>query len=88
MNENVVDIQLKLPKPFIYEIDEYIKFFSKEQYLKLSKSIELAESKKFKRDYNIAEQINNAINWCKKYKIKINKRSKFISSYPLHQSLV
>ena len=88
MNENVVDIQLKLPKPFIYEIDEYINIFSENQYLNLSKSIKLAESKKYRKDYNLEEQINNAINWCKKYKIKINKRSKFISSYPLHQSLV
>ena len=86
MNENVVDIQMKLPNLFVYEMRRIIMQFSIKQYKYLKESLELAEKikKKGYHNKNLKKQINNAINWCKKYNININKRSKFIS-YPLHQ---
>ena len=68
---------IKVDNNFINKLEEYNKLYMNNQMFYLNKTIELAQNK-FDKDnyYNIIQnQVNNALNWCKKYKVEINKNS-------------
>jgi cap1 methyltransferase len=75
--ESVIFNNFKISKEFIHKIDEYNKKYIDMQIYYLNKTIELAKSKIEKEQYYniIHDQVINAINWCKKYDIPINKNS-------------
>jgi len=65
------DIDIPISKIFINDILEFNKLYCDKQMNHINKGIKLINEKKL---YNkpISEQINLAIEWCKKYNIKIN----------------
>jgi len=68
---------IKIDNNFINKLQEYNKIYMNNQMIYLNKTIELAQNK-FDKDkyYNIIQnQVSNALDWCKKYKIEINKNS-------------
>jgi cap1 methyltransferase len=68
---------IKIDNNFINKLQEYNKLYMNNQMIYLNKTIELAQNK-FDKDkyYNIIQnQVSNALDWCKKYKIDINKNS-------------
>lgn len=78
LDEYTMDIEgFNLPNDFIHKMDNYIKNFSNNQLQFLKESIILAKNKNFENNKYIEKQINNSINWCKKYDMKLNRKSKF-----------
>ncbi len=67
----------KVNNDFIKKLDEYNKIYIKQQMFYLNKTLELANSKFDKDKYYeiVQDQVTNAIKWCKKYKVEINKNS-------------
>jgi len=75
--ESIIFPHLKISKEFIHKIDEYNKKYIDNQIFYLNNTIELAKNKIQKEQYYniIHSQVMNAISWCNKYDIPINKNS-------------
>jgi cap1 methyltransferase len=76
-NSSLIFKNIKIDNKFINKLEEYNLLYMNNQMIYLNKTIELTQSK-FDKDkyYNIIQnQVINALNWCKKYKVEINKNS-------------
>ena len=68
---------IKVNNNFINKLEEYNKLYIKNQMYYLNSTIELSQNKFDKDKYYeiIQKQVSNALEWCKKYKVEINKNS-------------
>ena len=75
--ESIIFDNFKINKEFIHKMDEYNKKYIETQIFYLNSTIELSKNKIQKENYYniIHNQVLNAINWCNKYDIPINKNS-------------
>ena len=76
-DETVILDNIRIDNNFIGYLNEYNEKYMDLQLFYLNNTIQLAQNKIEKDKYYeiIHEQVNNAINWCKKYNIEINKNS-------------
>ena len=85
---NIYDIlDLDIPSTFIKLINDYNKINSKQQIDTINKTIKIIDEKNQLSFLNriIEKQIEEAKNWCIKYREKINTRSNFIQEYREHK---
>jgi 23S rRNA U2552 (ribose-2'-O)-methylase RlmE/FtsJ len=68
---------MRIDNSFIRKINEYNQKYIDNQMYYLNKTIEIAQNKPNKEKYYeiIENQVNNAIEWCNKYGVEINKNS-------------
>jgi 23S rRNA U2552 (ribose-2'-O)-methylase RlmE/FtsJ len=76
-NESIILDNIKIDNNFIQLLSDYNEKYMNSQLFYLNKTIQLAQNKIEKEQYYeiIQDQVKNAINWCKKYNIEINKNS-------------
>ena len=76
-DETIIFENIKIDNKFIQHLNEYNEKYINSQLFYLNNTIKLAENKIEKNQYYeiIQKQLNNAINWCTKYNIEINKDS-------------
>jgi cap1 methyltransferase len=76
-NESVIFENIVINNSFIKKLNEYNEKYMNTQIYYLNNTLELAKNKIEKEEYYkiIQNQVNNAINWCKKYNVEINKNS-------------
>lgn len=76
-SQSIVMTDIKINNLLIQKLNEYNNKYINTQMFYLNKIITLTQSKLDKDKYYeiIQEQVNNAINWCNKYKIEINTNS-------------
>ena len=76
-NNSIIFKNIKINNIFIQKMNEYNKKYMETQLFYLNNTIELAKNKIDKNKYYeiIQKQVNNAIEWCNKYNIEINKNS-------------
>ena len=82
--DKIYDIKgLVLDNTFIKYIDKHNKLFVSNQIKYLEKTLNYIKVNPSKYEYNkiIASQVINAVSWCKKYNIKLNKNSKYLTRY-------
>jgi cap1 methyltransferase len=75
--DSVIFKNIKVESSFIQRLNEYNEKYMEPQMFYLNNTIQLSQTKIEKEKYYeiIQTQVNNAINWCKKYDIEINKES-------------
>lgn len=80
-NESIILKNIKVNNLFIHKIEEYNKLYIDSQMFFLNNTLELAKNKFDKNKYNniIEDQIKNAVDWCKKYNVEINKNSSYFT---------
>ncbi len=76
-NDSIMFQNIKVDNNFIKKLDEYNKYYIDNQIYYLKKTIELAKTSYDKDVYiNIVQnQVANAVKWCTKYNVEINKNS-------------
>ena len=76
-DESLIFKNIKVSNSFIKNLDKYNEQYMETQIYYLQNTIKLAEHKIEKDKYYeiIQNQVNNAVDWCKKYGIEINKNS-------------
>jgi cap1 methyltransferase len=76
-NNSIIFKNIKINNIFIQKMNEYNKKYMEIQLFYLNNTIELTQNKIDKDKYYeiIQKQVNNAIEWCTKYNIEINKNS-------------
>jgi 23S rRNA U2552 (ribose-2'-O)-methylase RlmE/FtsJ len=76
-DDSVIFKNIKIDNRFIQKLDEYNEKYMNNQIYYLNNTINLAEKKIDKDKYYeiIQKQVQNAIEWCEKYNIEINKNS-------------
>lgn len=76
-DESLIFKNIKVSNSFIKNLDKYNEQYMETQIYYLKNTIKLAEHKIEKDKYYeiIQNQVNNAVDWCKKYEIEINKNS-------------
>ena len=76
-NNSVIFKNIKVDNMFINKLNEYNEKYMNNQLFHLNSTIKLAQNKIEKEKYYeiIENQVKNAISWCNKYKIDINKES-------------
>jgi 23S rRNA U2552 (ribose-2'-O)-methylase RlmE/FtsJ len=76
-NESIILDNIKVDNNFIKLLSDYNEKYMNSQLFYLNKTIQLAQNKIEKEQYYdiIQNQVKNAIEWCKKYNIEINKNS-------------
>jgi 23S rRNA U2552 (ribose-2'-O)-methylase RlmE/FtsJ len=76
-DDSVIFKNIKIESSFIQRLNEYNEKYMEPQMFYLNNTIQLSQTKIEKEKYYeiIQTQVNNAINWCKKYDIEINKES-------------
>ena len=76
-DESIIFKNIKIDNSFIQRLSEYNEKYMDTQMFYLNNTIKLSESKIDKEKYYeiIQKQVNNAIDWCEKYNIEINKNS-------------
>ena len=76
-DDSIIFKNLKINNLFIQRLNEYNEKYMETQMFYLNNTIQLAQSKLEKEKYYeiIQKQVNNAIEWCKKYDIEINTNS-------------
>jgi len=74
---SIIFENIKVDNNFILKLNEYNEKYMDIQMFYLNNTIELAQSKIEKENYYkiIQKQVNNAIEWCNKYNVEINKNS-------------
>jgi 23S rRNA U2552 (ribose-2'-O)-methylase RlmE/FtsJ len=80
-NESIILKNIKVNNLFIHKIEEYNKLYIDSQMFFLNNTLELAKNKFDKNKYNniIEDQVKNAVDWCKKYNVEINKNSSYFT---------
>jgi 23S rRNA U2552 (ribose-2'-O)-methylase RlmE/FtsJ len=75
--DTVIFTNINVDNNFIQRLNEYNEKYMDSQLFYLNNTIQLAQNKIEKEQYYeiIQNQVNNAINWCTKYNIDINKNS-------------
>ena len=75
--DSIIFKNLKIDNAFIQKINEYNKKYMEIQIFYLNSTLKLAETKIEKEHYYeiIQKQVNNAIEWCNKYSVEVNKNS-------------
>ena len=76
-DESIIFKNIKIDNSFIQRLSEHNEKYMDTQMFYLNNTIKLSESKIDKEKYYeiIQKQVNNAIDWCEKYNIEINKNS-------------
>jgi 23S rRNA U2552 (ribose-2'-O)-methylase RlmE/FtsJ len=76
-DETIILKNIKIKNSFIQRLNEYNEKYMDTQMYYLNNTIELSNEKINKDKYYeiIQKQVNNAIDWCNKYNIEINKNS-------------
>jgi cap1 methyltransferase len=76
-DDSVIFKDIKVSNSFIQNLNNYNEKYMETQVYYLNSTIKLAEHKIEKDKYYeiIQNQVNNAIEWCKKYDMEINKNS-------------
>lgn len=76
-DDSIIFKNIKVDNKFIQKLDEYNEKYMDNQIYYLNNTINLAEKKIDKDKYYeiIQKQVQNAIEWCEKYNIEINKNS-------------
>ena len=76
-DDSVIFKNIKVNNIFIQRLSEYNEKYMETQMFYLNNTIKLSETKIDKDKYYeiIQKQVNNAIEWCEKYKVEINKNS-------------
>ena len=76
-DSSIIFNNIKVDNKFILKLNEYNEKYMDIQMFYLNNTIELAQSKIEKESYYkiIQKQVNNAIEWCNKYNVEINKNS-------------
>ena len=76
-NTSIIFDNFKLNNSIVYKINEYNNIYVSKQLYFLDNTIKITHNKPCKEDYYniIKDQLSNAIEWCKKYSIPINKNS-------------
>jgi 23S rRNA U2552 (ribose-2'-O)-methylase RlmE/FtsJ len=76
-DDSIIFKNLKINNLFIQRLNEYNENYMETQIFYLNNTIQLAQNKLEKEKYYeiIQKQVNNAIDWCKKYDIEINTNS-------------
>ncbi len=74
---SVMFSKIKVDNGFIQLLNDYNQKYIDNQIFFLKNTIELAQKKPSKDEYNkiIKNQVSKAVNWCKKYNVEINKES-------------
>jgi len=75
--DSIIFKNIKIDNAFIQKINEYNKKYMEIQIFYLNSTLKLAETKIEKEHYYeiIQKQVNNAIDWCNKYCVEVNKNS-------------
>ena len=85
--DDIIDVEgINLDPNFLKYMFEYNKIFVNRQIYYLNHTVNLINNKPSKEKYQeiIRQQVRNAIDWCKKYNLDINTKSrylKYIKSY-------
>ena len=76
-DESIIFDNIKMDNKFIQRLNEYNEEYMEQQIFYLNNTIELAQNKIDKEVYYdiIQMQVTNAIEWCTKYGVDINKES-------------
>lgn len=76
-NDSILFKNMKIDNAFVQKINEYNQKYMQIQLYYLNNTIELAQNKIDKEKYYeiVQKQVNNALEWCNKYDIEINKNS-------------
>ena len=76
-DDSIIFKNIKVDNNFVKRLNEYNEKYMDTQMFYLNNTINLAQNKIDKEKYYeiIQTQVNNAIKWCKKYNIEINKNS-------------
>ena len=86
------DININLDEEFINSMKHYNTWYVNNQILYLDKVLNLFEEKKLNEEYVencLKTQISNAVKWCNKYEIIINKKCKYFQkNYSFKSSTV
>ena len=80
----VLDLKgVKLSNDFIHTIDNMNKEYLKNQIYYIDKIVGLIEDKNFNDKYDsiVCNQVKNAVEWCERNNMKINKASEFYIKY-------
>ena len=74
---SIIFKNIKVDNKFILKLNEYNEKYMDTQMFYLNNTIELAQTKIEKENYYkiIQKQVSNAIEWCNKYNVEINKNS-------------
>jgi cap1 methyltransferase len=74
---SVIFKNIRVDNNFISKLEEYNNLYINNQMYYLNKTIELAQNKFDKDKYHdiIQNQVTNALKWCEKYNVEINKNS-------------
>ncbi len=78
-DDSILFQNIKVDNAFVQKLSQYNEKYLESQMFYLNKTIELAKSEITKESYHeiIQEQVTNAITWCNKYNVEINKNSTF-----------
>ena len=76
-DKNIIFQNIQVDNTFIQKLNEYNAKYMDIQMFYLNNTIKLSQNKIDKEQYYeiIQKQVNNAIEWCNKYQIEINKNS-------------
>lgn len=76
-DESIILKNIKIDNLFIQKLNDYNKQYMETQIFYLNNTINLSQNKIDKEQYYeiIQKQVNNAIEWCAKYNVEINKNS-------------
>jgi hypothetical protein len=76
-DDSIIFKNIKIDNHFIQRLNEYNSKYMDNQMFYLNNTIQLAQKKIDKEKYYeiIQKQLTNALQWCQKYDVEINKNS-------------
>lgn len=81
-NSYALDIDgIKFSNDFVHLINKFNEEYTETQMKYISKTIKYVNNRPNQEKYKkiVKQQVNNGINWCKKYNIQINKSSRYMN---------
>ena len=81
--ETIDFTNIKVPNQFIHDLYSYNKDYSEIQYYYLNKTLDYVNNIPDKKIYNslLKKQVTNAVDWCIKNNIEINKESSYYAKF-------
>jgi 23S rRNA U2552 (ribose-2'-O)-methylase RlmE/FtsJ len=74
---------IRVPNEFVRMIERYNGLYIEQQKFYLQRTIKLAYEKPSKEEYDrlIKNQVKNAVDWCNKYHISMNRQSMYLTNH-------
>jgi len=81
-NDTYVIEGIRVPNEFVRMIERYNGLYIEQQKFYLQRTIKLAYEKPSKEEYDrlIKNQVKNAVDWCNKYNIPMNRQSMYLTN--------